>query len=158
MSTNPDSVTFSLSENHIQAPFSAEQVQRLNEFQTGTGGGLPGHPFTCGHRSDPPHGQEGGDTGVLIATEGGWVCPHCDYIQDWAHATMAMADDVARYSQEPFAALFATHVSGNLAARLLAYEALAAEGRLGAETMVRCLRVRQNELAKGESTGESRAH
>jgi hypothetical protein len=25
----------------------------------------------------------------LVATLGGWICPTCDYTQDWAHAHMA---------------------------------------------------------------------
>ena len=73
----------------IHAPFAPEQVQRLNEWQTQTGPDMPFHPFTCGNRGELAHGREGGDTGVLIATEAGWVCPSCDYTQDWAHVFMA---------------------------------------------------------------------
>lgn len=45
------------------------------------------HPFTCGsgNRTDSNHldGQ-----GKLVATESGWICPFCEYTQDWAHSFM----------------------------------------------------------------------
>ena len=72
----------------IQAPFTAAQVRGLNEYQTGTDFGHKMPPFTCGNRGDGQHGEEGGDKGVLIATEEGWVCPCCGYTQDWAHSFM----------------------------------------------------------------------
>lgn len=72
----------------IQAPFTATQVQGLNEYQTGADFGHKMPPFTCGNRGDGQHGEEGGDKGVLIATEQGWVCPCCEYTQDWAHSFM----------------------------------------------------------------------
>jgi len=75
--------------NKITAPFSPESVQALNEYQTATCNGMPFHPFTCKNRSDPGHGDEGGDRGTLIATKDGWVCPACSYTQDWAHTFMA---------------------------------------------------------------------
>lgn len=59
-----------------EAPFTPEQVESLNGFQKC---GCV-HPFTCGGdkcRSD------------LVATEEGWVCPNCDYTQNWAHEFMA---------------------------------------------------------------------
>ena len=60
----------------LDAPFTPEQVKGLNEYQKS--GRM--HPFTCGTddcRCD------------LIATEKEWVCPECDYTQDWAHDWMA---------------------------------------------------------------------
>lgn len=63
------------------APFNADQVASLNDFQ---GSGVA-HPFTCANATDLPHRD---DRGVLIATEQGWVCADCDYTQDWAHAHM----------------------------------------------------------------------
>ncbi len=74
----------------VCAPFSAETIHRLNQRQVGVDDivGMS-HPFTCPNRGDGAHGDEGGDRGVLVATEGGWICPHCDYTQDWAHASMA---------------------------------------------------------------------
>lgn len=84
----------------IEAPFSAEAVQILNEYQTATGSASTLHPFTCANRGDGHHGKEGGDLGVLIATEAGWVCPSCDYAQQWAHSFMADATRPA--SPNPF--------------------------------------------------------
>lgn len=88
--------------SEIKAPFSLAQVDVLNQFQVGIGSILSGHPFTCPNRSDgvvyregtadyskATHGTEGGDRGLLIATEAGFVCPHCGYTQDWAHEAMA---------------------------------------------------------------------
>jgi len=71
----------------IRAPFTPEQVTRLNRFQ---GAGVM-HPFTCG----------AGDGQSLVATEAGWVCPVCDYTQDWAHAFMAGTDPVAVITDPP---------------------------------------------------------
>lgn len=56
----------------ITAPWSDEQVERLNAWQTR--GDV--HPFTC------PEGHD------LRATTGGWVCGHCAYTQNWAHPFM----------------------------------------------------------------------
>lgn len=43
------------------------------------------HPYTCGNRDDGNHPVVLGDHGVLIPTVRGWICPFCDYTQDWAH-------------------------------------------------------------------------
>lgn len=60
----------------IRAPFTPQQVAHLNEFQQ-----CPRvHPFTCGGCSN----RDG-----LVATVDGWICPDCDYMQDWAHDFMA---------------------------------------------------------------------
>lgn len=69
---------------HIEAPFTPEQVEALNTWQS-TG---VVHPFTCGsgRRKDADH-LDG--EGILKATPQGWVCPYCNYTQDWAHAFMA---------------------------------------------------------------------
>lgn len=58
----------------IKAPWTAEQVDALNTTQRC---GVV-HPFTC-------PGHEGGGDRTLVATRHGWICPHCDYTQDWAH-------------------------------------------------------------------------
>lgn len=58
------------------APWTAEEVKSLNEFQQCDAW----HPFTCGKcRAN------------LVATALGWRCNTfaCDYIQDWAHDWMA---------------------------------------------------------------------
>jgi hypothetical protein len=61
--------------------FTPEEVHSLNGYQNW---GMA-HPFTCGagHRTEHPDGE-----GLLIATTKGWVCPYCDYRQDWAHEQM----------------------------------------------------------------------
>jgi len=73
----------------IKAPFTPEQVERLNWYQTKSGW----HPFTCGTigcqetvniEGHPPFKV----STTLIATEQGWKCPKCDYTQDWAHSFM----------------------------------------------------------------------
>lgn len=61
----------------MKAPWTAEQVDALNRFQTA---GFM-HPFTC-------PGHEGGGERTLVATRNGWICCHCDYTQDWAHEFM----------------------------------------------------------------------
>ena len=63
-------------------PWTLEQVQGLNEYQSCSWV----HPFTCPDHSYHPvtEGQEN----VLVATTDGWVCPHCDYRQLWAHDHM----------------------------------------------------------------------
>lgn len=68
----------------INAPFSAEQVAVLNQFQRLRNF----HPFTCGsgNRTDDAH-LDG--EGVLVAAKEGWICPYCDYRQNWAHGFMA---------------------------------------------------------------------
>lgn len=129
----------------IHAPFTPEQVQRLNESQTQTGPDMPFHPFTCGYRDESAHGQEGGDTGVLIATEDGWVCPSCDYTQDWAHAFMAeRAPDGA--IREDLQQKINKKAVRRIGVCLAEYGRLAEKGGRGADIMVACLRRRYGEL------------
>jgi hypothetical protein len=66
----------------ITAPFSPEQIKALNYFQWS---GVF-HPFTCANQGDEAHN---GRQVELVATKAGWICPYCDYTQDWAHALMA---------------------------------------------------------------------
>ncbi len=62
----------------IKAPFTADQIRKLNAWQQ-----KPYvHPFTCGN--DSRHG-------VLVAAADGWHCPDCDYAQPWAHDFMAQS-------------------------------------------------------------------
>ena len=63
--------------------FTPEEVKSLNEYQQA--GYF--HPFTCGsgNRTDKHH-LDG--EGLLVATENGWVCPYCNYVQNWAHDSM----------------------------------------------------------------------
>ena len=93
----------------LQSPFSKDQVDNLNSFQSSR----IFHPYTCGNDGDFNHIMyefrslygdrnyeeyiiEEKNKGVpfpeaqftetkLIATEGGWICPVCDYKQNWAH-------------------------------------------------------------------------
>lgn len=69
----------------LKAPWTQEQVDALNRFQESG----QFHPFTCGsgNRCDDKH-LDG--EGRLVATVDGWVCPYCDYKQDWAHEFMFM--------------------------------------------------------------------
>lgn len=46
------------------------------------------HAFTCPNRNDGEHRDFNGDLGALVATRRGWICPWCDYTQDWAHSSM----------------------------------------------------------------------
>lgn len=82
-----------------KAPWTKELVIKLNQYQTGKifvgkendplgemgNGYMRVHPYTCPNRNDGRHLDNGVDLGCLVATENGWVCPHCDYRQDWAH-------------------------------------------------------------------------
>lgn len=70
-----------LLQKHIHVPFSPDQVVSLNEYQQSH----VMHPFTCRSHAREDHR----DDGTLVATVSGWICPYCDYRQDWAHAWMA---------------------------------------------------------------------
>lgn len=63
--------------------FTPEEVVSLNQYQQAH----IFHPFTCGsgNRTDAAH-LDG--EGILVATEEGWICPYCDYKQNWAHPFM----------------------------------------------------------------------
>lgn len=77
-------------ESKLKAPFTAEQVDKLNEWQSL---GYV-HEFTC-------PGHEGGGSRTLVATRRGWICCHCDYKQNWAHGMMLTAPpDPLRYFRE----------------------------------------------------------
>lgn len=95
-----------------ESPFTPEQVESLNNYQNEG----KFHPFTCANDGDQehilyefnrefPNGnyeeyiKEQKEIGVpfpemsfnstnLIATEEGWICPVCDYKQNWAHNFM----------------------------------------------------------------------
>lgn len=61
-----------------------DQILALNHYQNG-----PMHAFTCPKRDDGDHRYFNGDVGALVATRYGWICPWCEYEQDWAHEIMA---------------------------------------------------------------------
>ena len=66
----------------VHAPWTEAQIERLKEWQRS---GFV-HPYTCGKRDDNHAWNDWGmDYGVLIPTRKGWVCPDCDYTQNWAH-------------------------------------------------------------------------
>lgn len=97
---------------HIKSPFSEDDVNKLNEYQLSNSF----HAFTCKDDGDRQHclhefnkkypgrdydafieGQK--RMGIpfpemwfnetkLIATKEGWICPVCNYKQDWAHKFM----------------------------------------------------------------------
>lgn len=77
------------------APWDDAQVESLNGYQRS---GV-GHPFTCGRCRDADTESaitRFGDLPeparperLLVATRNGWVCPTCDYTQDWAWTVMA---------------------------------------------------------------------
>lgn len=64
-----------------QKIWTDEQVAELNKYQEAH----EFHPYTCGNRNDGNHKERFGDLGVLVATNYGWMCPDCDYTQNWAH-------------------------------------------------------------------------
>lgn len=72
-----------MSDTHV--PFTDDEVESLNGYQKAR----VFHPFTCGNRGDEKHARINSPEDVLVATSDGWVCPYCDYRQDWAHAWMA---------------------------------------------------------------------
>ena len=73
--------------------FTVEQVEQLWQHQFGPWSNpfapdpkFPPrmHPYTC--RADRRnHPVVAGDRGVLVPTVRGWICPFCDYKQNWAH-------------------------------------------------------------------------
>ena len=89
----------------IEAPWTSEQVAALNRFQAKPWA----HPFTCARCRDTLGTSEATrvrhigpgryvlreviNERLLVATEAGWVCPTCDYTQDWAHEAMLMGFD-----------------------------------------------------------------
>lgn len=76
----------------IKAPWTPEQVAALNAYQAL---GFV-HEFTCLEDHGP-------DSRVLVAATDGWICPSCDYTQDWAHDAMA---DIERHPPNPMQRLF----------------------------------------------------
>lgn len=64
--------------------FTCDEVENLASHQTRS----QYHPFTCPNRSDGSHRYAYGDKGALVATVRGWICPFCDFTQDWAHGFM----------------------------------------------------------------------
>jgi len=59
----------------VFTPWSDEQVEILNAYQNNS----RLHEHTCLN-------DHGDLSRTLIATNNGWICPNCDYTQDWAHS------------------------------------------------------------------------
>lgn len=132
----------------LTAPWTNTLITRLNLSQTGTGDDWAMHPYTCEHRGDGRHGNEGGDLGVLIATAEGWVCPHCAYRQAWAHALPNEIRPVAMIGPDGLEVLATPRrvLLDRLNRMIPAYEALADAGATGAETMLAVLFERRTVL------------
>lgn len=138
----------------IHSPFTPFQVQALNEYQISASQAsvLAGHPFTCVNRSDGKHGDEGGDHGVLIATESGWVCPHCNHTQDWAQESMIVQElQASEDIDSSHLLLFDAICRENIMKALPRYLLLFVNGRKGAESMVVSLQRRLDQLEQEES-------
>lgn len=76
-----------------RAPFSQTTVRHLMVLQNRH----DIHPYTCANRGNGKHEKIGGQTGILVPTADGWVCPDCNYTQDWCHNSFlnAIIFDVA---------------------------------------------------------------
>ena len=61
--------------------WSDEKVNQLNEGQKDTSR----HPYTCDRSSVSCQVRVNDGDGVLIATNGGWVCPCGNYRQFWSY-------------------------------------------------------------------------
>ena len=126
-----------------KAPFSPDEVQAINEYQTGTAHDLPLPPITCAKRANRGHGWEGGDRGVLIATEEGLVCPTCKYTQDsvypWA------VDQNRNFPAPPLMSRSDAEFRQAIDDRLAAYAKLALKKpeAPGLAVMINCLKARQ---------------
>lgn len=97
--------------------FSPEEVARLWLYQFGPWNNpldpseapylpMPMHPFTCANRGDHP--EIAGDKGILVPTTRGWICPICDYTQDWAHDFMKVKPEPIANSAAAATELFST--------------------------------------------------
>ena len=72
--------------SHIKAPFTEEQVKKLEEWQAND----RLHPFTCCSPEDIKECQRRSkeNEGILIPHKEGWICPCGKYTQDWCHDFM----------------------------------------------------------------------
>lgn len=68
--------------NRVKAPFTDEEVEALNFYQTHGNA----HPFTCCSYNGCNRDEHNG--GMLIANNKGWVCPCGKYKQKWAYEEM----------------------------------------------------------------------
>jgi hypothetical protein len=136
--------------NSATAPWTEARVLALNLQQTATHQGAPAHPYTCPARGDGKHGTEGGDLGVLIATQAGWVCPHCSHTQNWVHEARSVLQPIAMIGPAGIESIGPTleQRRATLATLIDAYEALEATGAKGSDVMLRCLRTQLDVLVR----------
>ncbi len=81
----------------ILAPFTDEQVNKLQQWQNGLTplwqgdiitDIIPFHPFTCCSYNGCKRDEQPNE-GALIPTNDGWICPCGAYKQNWCHDFMA---------------------------------------------------------------------
>lgn len=140
--------------NFVAPPWPPCFVQVLNVAQTGTQSGSATPAFVCAAREDGRHGQEGGQLGVLIATTEGWVCPHCDHVQDRGYALPKTRGAAQSNGPQGTALPEPTREQGvsRVEARIAAYADLAARGARGADVMLRSLHARLDEILAPPAT------
>lgn len=136
---------------NLQSPFTDQQVQHINQWQTHTGQGLYGEPVPCPNREDGTHGYEAGVLGALIATPHGMVCPHCSYSQTTVHASIAEPQMEFVALLGPGGQRATPKTSKEIALVMMAYRELAARGAHGASVMVECLKNRLQDVAAREA-------
>jgi hypothetical protein len=74
-----------MSRKTVKAPFTEEQVKRINEYQDS--GRF--HAFTCMSHPVPECERTAMiNQGTLVASETGLTCPCGKYTQDWVHEFM----------------------------------------------------------------------
>lgn len=79
----------------LKAPWSSEVIQNPAQIQSGE---RYGHPYNCINRGDRKHRDNGNDRGCLVPTSQEWICPDCEYTQDWAHESsikMPLSSEIA---------------------------------------------------------------
>lgn len=75
--------------DRIVAPLTPGQIYYVHQHQLWIKDSQPDIRFTCRQRHDSPHGEEGGDMGILLADKDGLGCPYCDYRQPGFHSALA---------------------------------------------------------------------
>lgn len=74
-------ITAAMGQGSFEKKFTADEVLALDKYQRK--GEM--HPYTCPNRGDGDHRENAVDLGALVPTVRGWICPYCDYTQNWAH-------------------------------------------------------------------------
>lgn len=76
----------------IKAPFTQEQVENINKYQTE--GRF--HPFTCMSHKGCKRNEEN-NFGELVASKDGLTCPCGNYKQDWVHDSMTKEQEPSSF-------------------------------------------------------------